>query len=207
MEKQNAPVSKKNIIFMSTVIFAVLFAVITVRFVYGEIADNRPPEIKEIERLYHSEISVIQNRDSAYEMAFAKSGGDPGEYEHMDNSVDLDILFSSEDILSIKISSEAEDASPYGREKYYNIHRGTGKHLTLPDILGYDYKKKIESALIPQVESDTEVYDGIDVLPMINEDRMFYLADNGNTVVIVFDTGEITPDSMGIRKYSIPVDR
>ncbi len=160
--------------------------------------------VREIVRIVGSEMTAAQSRDNAYYYAFVDSGGRGSEYPSVEAEVELDILCITDDTVSFAVETTLPDSSPYGRTVYYNIEQSSGEHVTLADILGDGWRKVLIGCLIPQVKSDPEVYEGIDVIPMINEDRMFYLEEE-DLLTVVFDTGEIAPDSVGIKKYRVPL--
>lgn len=168
-----------------------------------ETVGAREAAVREIVRIVGSEMACARSRDQAFYCAFVDSGGEEDAYGEADHGVELDILSISEDTVSFAVETSLPDSSPYGRIGYYNVDQLTGEHLTLEDIIGEGWREYVWERVLPQIYADPQVYTGVDVLPMINRDRMFYLDPSGDSAVIVFDTGEIAPDFAGVKKYRI----
>ncbi|MBE6708680.1 MAG: DUF3298 domain-containing protein [Ruminococcaceae bacterium] len=193
---------RKNIIRWSIAVFAVLFVVLLI-FSDSHLPDKKTsPAIMEMNRLYESELTALQQRDAAYLEVFA--GDESSEKkENTSGTAELDILCVTDSAISFAIRPKGEDVPFYGRDKYYNIDRNTGEHLDLMLVFGGAYRDIILDALIPKIAADEDVYEGFDVVPLIHENRPFYLTDGGSAVVIVFDRGEIAPDNVGTKLYRV----
>lgn len=190
---------RKNIIKWSTVSLAVLFAVLFIRTDGHRPEESVPPAISEMGRLYECELEAIRGRNEAIRPVFAvgdDSSAGSGRAE-------LDVLCVTDSVISFVIRTSGEGAPLYGRDKYYNINRETGEHLDLVQILGKEYREIILDSILPKVDGDPDLYDGIDISPMINLSRPFYLAEGGRAVMIVFDLGEIAPDSAGAKIFRV----
>ncbi len=202
MEKRcNAP-KHRNIIRWSTVILAVLFVVLFIRSDNNLNGKEDSPALNEMKRLYKCELNAINQRREAYLQVFtadnSNSLGSIGK-----SSLDLDILCVTDSVISFVIHTSGESAPLYGRDRYYNIDKKTGDHLSIVQVLGKEYREIILDAILPKAETDKDVYKGIDIASMINKNRPFYIAGGGRDVMIVFDKGEIAPDKAGTKIYRV----
>ena len=101
-------------------------------------------------------------------------------------------------------------ANAYQTEHFYNLDLETGRDLTLRDLLGGSYRSiaaaQIERQLVersPQL--GFYLFDDVDIPALIDENRSFYLNENGK-VVIVFDKYEIAAGAAGELEFVIDPD-
>ena len=161
-----------------------------------EIRDKMDESVKD------SEQRAQENYD-----AYIATGGDPKEYWPMDIHVDYEIKSSNERTLSFVIDKYEGHASVYRERYFYNLDLQTGKTLTLQDMFGADYQDFVYDQVTEQVEQldpETKQYIFPQYLTknLINQNRPFYLDENGN-IVVVFEKYEIAAGAAGPLEFVI----
>ena len=163
----------------------------------------------EIRKLIDYELETARTRAKEYYDAFIATGGKREDYTPMSIYVDYDIKCMTDETVSFVIYKVETLASAYGQVFCYNIDLETGRYLTLKDVFGPDYHNIVWNAVKPQLVTNDDMslyyFEEIDVEPLITEDRMFYLTDNGNTAVIKFDKYEIAAGAAGMPEFEVPV--
>lgn len=192
----------KRITIVSTVLLAVLFI-----FLFApdkETVTERDQTVPAVAELADSpakeELLRILESESAAVMARAELN----RQEDVTGGVQVEILGETETALSFAIIKNSPELSVYGRACYYNLDPDTGGHITLEDVLGADYRNTVMTAVNARLEEDAELRErlyGVDIAPLINRDRMFYVTDTG--VTAVFDVGEIADEDYGIVEITV----
>ena len=168
---------------------------------------------KEIETIMEAYRRDAQQRIEEYKEAFLATGGTEEAFAEKGIKVDAgyEVKYETEDVLSLEITANENWASAYGIQYFYNLDLKNGKKLTLGDLLGQDYKEKVNSSIRRQMEERMAadrnlVYwdgsNGMDGFKTVGENTKFYIGANGNPV-IVFDKYEIAPGAFGIQEFEI----
>lgn len=181
-----------------------------------EIADTGDDALEnrvnlEIRYQIENELKAARVRAEEYYEAFIATGGKPEEFVPMEIFVDYEIKTLTEETVSFVIYKEESLAAVYGQVFCYNVDLDTGRYLTLRDVLGDSYKQRVLDAIDRRIASDSElamyVFDSeVDIPSLIDEDRMFYLKDDGKTAVVIFDKYEIAAGAAGRPEFEITID-
>jgi hypothetical protein len=161
-------------------------------------------EIKErmLERLSESKV-----RAAEYKEAYLETGGEEENYLPIKIKIDYELKYQTENKISFIIFQYESLASAYYKVYYYTIDLENNKLLSLTDLLGEDYKNKINEEIYNQInkrikENNEIFFDGELGFNGINDEQEFYLDDNGN-VVIVFKKYDIAPGASGELEFII----
>jgi len=143
-----------------------------------------------------------------YYDAFIATGGKKEDFAPTEIIVDYEIKNLNEKYVSFIINKFECQASAFNVFYYYNIDLESGRELTLRDIIGSDYKNIIYRQIEKQIEAMDEdrkfyLFEEVNRIDLINENRPFYINDKGN-VVVVFEKYEIGAGAAG--KYEFELD-
>lgn len=111
-------------------------------------------------------------------------------------------------IISFVVYKSETLASAYQTSKYYNIDLETGKEVTLRDLIGSDYvevvAKQVEEQLANLDEQTASMlFEDIDLKSLINENRNFYMTEDGERIKVVFEKYEIAAGAAGQLEFEI----
>lgn|GEM_PF-2014822 len=164
----------------------------------------------EISRIIDTEVKDATDRANEYYDAFLSTGGKPEEYIPVEVTFNYEIKSITSQRVSFMIYKSETLANAYQTEHFYNLDLETGRDLTLRDLLGGSYRSiaaaQIERQLVersPQL--GFYLFDDVDIPALIDENRSFYLNENGK-VVIVFDKYEIAAGAAGELEFVIDPD-
>lgn len=179
----------------------------------------------EIQKIVDDYMEQATTEFEEYKKAFLETGGTQEEWDGrtMDISVDYDVKYQDENILSLELTTAKSWVSAQEDRYYYNLDLSTGKYLTLRDVLGEDYVKICNESIVAQIEEriaedENKMYFGfgpnakedeemgISGFETVTEDTAFYLNSEGNPV-IVFPKYEIAPGYMGFQEFEIKPQR
>lgn len=161
----------------------------------------------------NAEIQVITDKIIAeFEQSTLSQEG------YQDVVVSNEVIATTEDYFTLKLSCYKGEASGYQWNYYYTIDLETGERLQLASLFndGADYITLISENIKTQMreqmaESEDKVYWLDDELigdanfNQITEETLFYVNEAGN-VVISFNEGDVAPMYMGIVEFEIPAE-
>lgn len=175
----------------------------------------------EIQKIVDDYMEQAKTEFEEYKKAFFETGGTQEEWDGrtMDISVDYDVKYQDENILSLELATAKSWVSAQEERYYYNLDLSTGKYLTLRDVLGEDYVKICNESIVAQIEEriaedENKIYFGfgpnaeadkemgITGFETVTENTGFYLNSEKNPV-IVFPKYEIAPGYMGFQEFEI----
>ena len=150
--------------------------------------------------------------------AYVATGGKAEDFIPVDVTVDYEIKRSDERYLSFLLTISEVRASSYTQLYDYNIDLSTGRELTLPDLLGPDYRDIIRENVLAQIEARTaaDPQQSYFVGSAAQESELdweedpfstdphFYLSSDGELVVI-YEKYTIAPGYMGQPQFVIPL--
>lgn len=140
-----------------------------------------------------------------------------GEDGYQDIVVGSEVLTSTNDYFTLKLSCYQAAGSGYENNYYYTIDLNTGERLQLKDLFldGADYitliSKNIKEQMHEQMAADENIVYWIDSdmeewnFKKIKKDAPFYLDEKG-CIVISFNEGDVAPMYMGTVEFEIPED-
>lgn len=187
------------------------------------VMDVRVPEIKNtgnrlLETRVNEEILLrisniieeVEKKAVNYKKAYLETGGKEIEFHPILLNIDYAVKYMSSERVSFVITSTESFSSSYTRQFFYNLDLRTGKEITLPELLGQNYKSVINESITKQIikrSADTNMmyFDGSNgVLGFqgIQDNQSFYINQEGK-VVIVFEKYAIAPGYMGIQEFII----
>lgn len=148
-------------------------------------------------------------RAEEYRTAYLETGGTQEEWadHNIKITVGYEIKQQGSDYLSFVVWGTESWTTAYSESRYYNLDLGTGKMVTLKDILGGDYVELVNESIREQIAERqkagevffTEEEGGF---AGISEDVKFYINEK-NRPVIVFGKYEIAPGSSGEIEFEI----
>lgn len=183
-----------------------------------ELVDIRVPEVtgtefpeledrinQEIQSKIDEDLAAARQRAQEEYEAYVATGGDPDDYIPMTLSFDYEVKSCTDDILSFELERFEVRASSFTELTYYNIDLNTGESITLEDLLGPDWKKKVNDVVYAAIAEHPEFYFPKDQggFTGVSDSQRFYINEDGNPVV-VFQKYEIAPGSSGVLEFEIP---
>lgn len=171
----------------------------------------------EIEKIVDEFVKKAEQDFAEYKEAFFATGGTEEEWggREMDVQTDYEIKYQKGSVLSMVLTLDEAWVAAYGEQYYYNLDLSTNRELTLKDVLGEDYQRIADEAILAQMyeraESEGYVYWGVtdtdDEIDMggfdgVDEETKFYLNEQGNPVVC-FAKYEVGPGYMGVQEFEI----
>ena len=137
---------------------------------------------------------------------------------YQDVVVENEVIATTQDYFTLKLSCYKGEASGYQWNYYYTIDLNTGERLSLAALFadGADYITPISENIKTQMreqmaESEDLIYwlddelIGDENFDCITEDTSFYVNETGN-VVICFNEGDVAPMYMGVVEFEIPAE-
>ena len=161
----------------------------------------------EIARVIDEEMAEATERAQAYYDAYIATGGDPASFHPLEVDIGYEVYCAGGGFLSFCVTHSETQAQAYQVTHYYNLDLETGQTLTLRDLFGPDYGNIVTAQVERQLDAlDAEtaayLFDFIDLSALITETRPFYIAENGD-VVIVFEKYEIAAGAAGQLEFAI----
>ena len=142
--------------------------------------------------------------------SFVATGGRTEDFMPIIIDVDYEVKCSNPPYLSFVIYKTETLASAYTEIYSYNLDLSTGTELTLPGLLGPDWKARCDQAIRDEMARRTAEEDAVYFTQEqggfsgVTDDQAFYL-DAGGNPVLFFEKYEIAPGSMGIQSFSVPL--
>lgn len=154
-------------------------------------------------------LDEAQERAREAREAFVETGGKAEDFMPIIIDVDYEVKCSNGQYLSFVITKTETLASAYTEYYLYNLDLTTGTELTLPDLLGPDWREKCDEAVragITQSEAEGGVYfaPGEGGFETVDDDQKFYLSADAS-VVLLFEKYEIAPGYMGTQEFAVPI--
>ena len=139
--------------------------------------------------------------------AFVETGGQAEDFIPIMIDVDYEVKCSNGRYLSFVVYQTEIQASSYTQVYTYNLDLATGTDLTLPGLLGSDWKAQCNAAvregMARRIKEDGAVYfTNSSAFRGVPDDQKFYLDENGDPVVF-FEKYEIAPGYMGIQSFPV----
>lgn len=172
-------------------------------------------EDKELEKKLNSIIMervdahVVEAKERAkeYKKAYVETGGNPDNFHDLTLDVSYEVLCSTPEKFSFKLSLIESMAAVYSEELYYNIDLKQQANVTLAGMLGDDYQmiiaKQVKEKINALTEEDRSVYFMDDVNALVIEpSQAFYLNEDGN-VVVVFEKYTLAAGAAGRQFFEI----
>ncbi|MBC1734656.1 DUF3298 and DUF4163 domain-containing protein [Listeria seeligeri] len=135
--------------------------------------------------------------------------------EHVQISSDFEEIVNTDDILTIRLTTEKTRGSSYTENHYLTLDKENQKILKLHDLFKDDhYLKLIQDNIVSQMNTQmkadpNKIYWDINELePSFtakNLDDHFYI-NKQNKLVISFNEYEVAPGYMGVSEFEIPTD-
>lgn len=161
----------------------------------------------EIQKKINDCIAENEAVAKGYYEAFIETGGKPEDFIPVGITVDYDIKCINENYASFVISQYETAFQAYNHEFYYNLDLESGKHLTLKDWYGNDYKKivaeSIENTIAGWTNEQKEMlWEDIAIIDLISENTDFYINPD-NRIVVVFAQYEAAYGAAGTLEFTI----
>lgn len=149
-----------------------------------------------------AEVRAREARD-----AFVETGGQAEDFIPVMIDVDYEVKCSNGRYLSFVVYQTETQASAYTQVYTYNLDLATGTDLTLPGLLGSDWKAQCNAAvregMARRIKEEGAVYfTNSSAFRGVPDDQKFYLDENGDPVVF-FEKYEIAPGYMGIQSFPV----
>lgn len=174
--------------------------------------DEVQEKLEETTNEINAEIQVITDELVEYFKKHVE-----GEMGYQETIVTGEVLATTEDYFTLKMSCYQGEASGFERNYYFTVDMRTGERLQLKDIFveGADYitpiSENIKAQMREQMDKDERVYywleDSIEELNfnVITDETAFYINEAGN-VVIGFNEGDVAPMYMGAVEFEISAE-
>lgn len=161
----------------------------------------------EIQKVINDCVEENEARAKEYYDAFVATGGDPEDFHPVGILVDYEVKSVNEDYVSFVVWECESAFSTYTQYFYYNIDLENGAVITLKDYFGSDYREKVTQSVeksIAEWDEDEKYifFDDISIYDLINENRSFYINEEGK-IVVVFDKYEIACGAAGVLEFVI----
>lgn len=162
-------------------------------------ADEINAEIQEITNELLDEFAKHMKEELGYKELIVKS----------------EVLTTTEEYFTLKLSCYEAEASGYEWNYFYTIDLGSGERLQLKDIFieGAEYIVPISENIKEQMRSQMAIDENVSYwlddemeelnFKTISEDVSFYINEKDH-LVISFNEGEVAPMYMGVVKFEIP---
>lgn len=159
---------------------------------------------EEIQQKIDAGMAQAQERAAQEYEAYVATGGDPDEFIPVTITFDYEVKSCTDDVLSFELQRFEVRASSFTELTYYNIDLNTGESITLEDLLGPDWKDKVNAVVNAAIDEYPEFYFAKDQggFTGVSDNQRFYINEAGNPVV-VFQKYEIAPGSSGVLEFEI----
>ena len=167
----------------------------------GKSVDEINAEIQEISTELLSDFMENMRDEKGYKELVVKS----------------EVIATTKDYFTLKISCYEGTASGYEWDYFYTINLNTGNRIQIADIFaeGSDYISVINNNIMEQMEEQMSADENVRYwlhdemeefnFKTITEETSFYINSNNN-VVICFNEGEVAPMYMGTVEFEIPAE-
>lgn len=147
------------------------------------------------------EVKEASLRAKDYYQAYIDTGGKAEEFIPISLNIDYEVKYKQNSIVSFLIEKTETLASSYQEYLYYNIDLVKGKVLSLEDLVGKDYQKKIADEIKQQIACMSKnqcfyYFNDVEIEDFMNSQRIFYINENGQ-LDIKFQKYEIAAGSAG----------
>ena len=161
----------------------------------------------EISRVVHEQYNDAKKNALEYYEAFLATGGKKEDFIPIEVNIDYQIHACSSKIVSFVLTKTESFSSAYTSNYYYNIDLETGRDFSLKDILGSDYKEKIEKSIQKEIrtwpqEKKELLFQTENIADFIHENQPFYINPK-NQIVVVFEKYEIGVGTLGQVEFII----
>lgn len=159
---------------------------------------------EEIQQKIDAGMAQAQERAAQEYDAYVATGGDPDEFIPVTITFDYEVKSCTDDVLSFELQRFEVRASSFTELTYYNIDLNTGESITIEDLLGPDWKDKVNAVVNAAIDEHPEFYFAKDQggFTGVSDNQRFYINEAGNPVV-VFQKYEIAPGSSGVLEFEI----
>lgn len=172
---------------------------------------------EQIEKIVDSYVADAKKEFEEYKEAFFATGGMEADWagRQMDLSVDYQIKYQDEAILSLELVTFKGWVSAQEERYYYNLDLKQDRLLSLKDVLGSGYVERCNKEIVRQIEArmaadENQMFfgfgpndDGIaEGFATVDETTQFYVNEN-KEVVLVFPKYSIAPGYMGIIEFNM----
>ncbi len=146
--------------------------------------------------------------DAEYKEAYLETGGTEEDYKKIEMTVDYQLYYVSDHIISFEISKYQTLAPAYNENYFYNINLKTADEITIKNVLGENYaaliKDSVEQQMLNRMKENSDLSYDLDYFKnmTINEDRSFYVQENGD-ITIVFAPYEVASGYMGQQEFIV----
>ena len=161
----------------------------------------------EIQSKIDTILEESKKRSESERKAYLETGGKAEDFIPVTVDVNYEVKCSNESTLSFVINKTEVRASSNTEQVFYNIDLKTGKEITLPELLGKDYRKIADASITKQIaelkkDPKNMFFEGDEGFHGISSDQHFYINTKGNPV-ICFDKYAIAPGYMGLLEFEI----
>ena len=153
-----------------------------------------------IEATIEYEVAQSESRAQEYYEAFIATGGAPEDYHPIGITVDYEVYYASDSVLSFAVIKTETLASAYETFHYYNYDLKTGEELTIEALAGEDWRERARAGLSEMMseagegESWWELSEA-ELEAAIDEAQL--RLDGSGRSVLVFQKYSLGPGSMG----------
>lgn len=153
-----------------------------------------------IEATIEYEVAQSESRAQEYYEAFIATGGAPEDYHPIGITVDYEVYYASDSVLSFAVIKTETLASAYETFHYYNYDLKTGEELTIEALAGEDWRERARAGLSEMMseagegESWWELSEA-ELEAAIDEAQL--RLDGSGRPVLVFQKYSLGPGSMG----------
>lgn len=156
---------------------------------------------KEIQCFINKEVKDSKAEARDYFEIFMETGGAKEDFTPITVTINYEKYMMSKSIISFSISRYETHFNAYNKKRFYNIDLETGKHFTVKDYLGNNYKKIISDSIEKEIDNWSQeekayLWNDLNWDAIINENMPFYINSKG-TVVVVFEKYEIGQGAAG----------
>ncbi len=153
-----------------------------------------------IEATIEYEVAQSESRAQEYYEAFIATGGAPEDYHPIGITVDYEVYYASDSVLSFAVIKTETLASAYETFHYYNYDLKTGEELTIEALAGEDWRERARAGLSEMMseagegESWWELSEA-ELEAAIDEAQL--RLDGSGRPVLAFQKYSLGPGSMG----------
>lgn len=147
--------------------------------------------------------------DEEYKQAFLETGGKEEDFRKVEMTIDYEKYFATDKVISFDIHKYQTLAPAYNEVTFYNIDLETGEDLTLSHVLGEDFATTVKDTVLAEMNKrmeneDEDITYDVDYFKdmEINNDRKFYINEEGN-IVVVFDKYEVAAGVFGQQEFVV----
>lgn len=166
----------------------------------------------EIRQKIDAVLDEAEQRAQETRDAYVATGGRAEDFIPIIIDVDYDVKCQNEQYLSFLVTKTETLAAAYTEYYVYNIDLGSGRELSLSDLLGPDWKRLANEAVAAGIEARSKeegnLYfdgtDGVEGFTSIADDQRFFINAAGNPVIL-FEKYEIAPGYMGPQEFEVAV--